>query len=87
MSVFTVFCCFMPFGIVALIKSIEARTAYQLGRQEEAAIAIRSARTFNRWSIIVNVILLIVGVAVWFGLIFYTINVINAKKTTDDSGY
>jgi hypothetical protein len=23
MSVFTVFCCFMPFGIVALIKSIE----------------------------------------------------------------
>ena len=25
MSLFTTFCCFMPFGIIALIKSIEVR--------------------------------------------------------------
>ncbi|CAI8054300.1 Proline-rich transmembrane protein 1 [Geodia barretti] len=59
MSIFTILCCFMPFGIIALIKSIEARTSYQLGHHDQAAAAVRSAKAFNRWAIIVNVIIIV----------------------------
>ena len=37
----------------------QARSAYQMGRHVEAAAAVRSAKAFNRWAIIVNVLILI----------------------------
>ena len=52
----------------------QAQTAHHFGRHEEAAIAVRSARTFNRWSIIVGIILKIVALAVLFGFIAYAMN-------------
>ena len=41
------------------ISTGQARTSYQLGHHDQAAAAVRSAKAFNRWAIIVNVIIIV----------------------------
>jgi hypothetical protein len=84
MSLFTTFCCFMPFGIIALIKSMEARNAYQNGRHEDSAAAIRSAKAFNKWAIITNFIILGVVLVIQIAWIIPVIilAVVNANDET-----
>ncbi|XP_038567951.1 synapse differentiation-inducing gene protein 1-like [Micropterus salmoides] len=46
-SIFTMMCCCLPFGIVALVYSISAREANHSGDQMAAERSSRMARTFN----------------------------------------
>lgn len=46
--------------MIALFYSLQARNAYQVGHHEEAAAAIKSAKLYNRWSIIITVIITVV---------------------------
>lgn len=66
---------------------VQARSAYQLDRHEEAAIALRSARTFNRWSIIVNVIVIVVVLIFQLAWIIPFMAVIAKARENHNDGY
>ncbi|XP_064406229.1 proline-rich transmembrane protein 1-like [Halichondria panicea] len=58
MSIMTLLFCFWPLGIVALLKSIEARGAVARGDYTAAQTASKSALQLNRLAIIIGTIIL-----------------------------
>ncbi|MEW1951926.1 CD225/dispanin family protein [Terrabacter sp. NPDC080008] len=58
--------CFMPFGIVALVKAASVNTLWARGRFEEAHRASRSARTWCMLAALVSPVLPVLT----FGLVF-----------------
>jgi hypothetical protein len=61
-SLFSIFCCFMPLGIVALIKSVQTRQHIQFGLYAQAEMSSREARKFNKLSLWLGVA---IHVATW----------------------
>ncbi|XP_019853762.1 PREDICTED: synapse differentiation-inducing gene protein 1-like [Amphimedon queenslandica] len=71
LSIFSMTFCFMPVAVMALIKSVEARTHLKHGYFEEARSASRKAKIFNLISIVIG--LTIHGISVIFIVIYFTV--------------
>ncbi|XP_039368187.1 proline-rich transmembrane protein 1-like [Mauremys reevesii] len=63
-SIFTLLCCCLPLGIVALVYSIQTRDANRSGNAALAQQSSRMARIFNNTALGVGIVVLIVWVAV-----------------------
>ena len=73
---------------VCVVEYIQARSAYQMGRHEDAAIAIRSAKTFNRWSIIVNILIVVFIFVIQLAwMIPFFIAVATAEANSENNDY
>ncbi|XP_064406227.1 proline-rich transmembrane protein 1-like [Halichondria panicea] len=59
MSILTLLFCFWPLGIVALLKSIEVRSAVDRGDYAAAQTASKSALQLNKLAIIIGIIVLV----------------------------
>ena len=64
---------------------LQARTAYQSGRHQDAAAATRSAKTFNKLAILVGIIILVVVLLMQLAWIIPTA-VLAALAPHDKSG-
>ena len=49
--------CFLPFGIVAIVKAVQVSSAYDRGDYAEAVKCSRSAKTWVIWSVLCPIIL------------------------------
>jgi hypothetical protein len=63
----TLLCC-LPLGIVAIIKSAQARTKVEDGQLEEARRLAREADNWGNWSIILG----LAGSVIYFAIMFMT---------------
>ncbi|CAM5176502.1 unnamed protein product [Eretmochelys imbricata] len=63
-SIFTLLCCCLPLGIVALVYSIQTRDANNSGNTSQAQQSSRMARIFNHTALGVGIVVLIVWVAI-----------------------
>nr|XP_008174838.1 proline-rich transmembrane protein 1-like [Chrysemys picta bellii] len=63
-SIFTLLCCCLPLGIVALVYSIQTRDANRSGNTAQAQRSSRMARIFNNTALGVGIVVLIVWVAI-----------------------
>ncbi|CAM4710187.1 unnamed protein product [Caretta caretta] len=63
-SIFTLLCCCLPLGIVALVYSIQTRDANSSGNTSQAQQSSRMARIFNHTALEVGIVVLIVWVAI-----------------------
>lgn len=54
--------CF-PFGILAILKSVEVTTLYRAGNILEAHIASSRAKAFGIWSIVIAVLVILAVIA------------------------
>lgn len=63
-SIFTLLCCCLPLGIVALVYSIQTRDANNSGNTGQAQQSSRMARIFNHTALGVGIVVLIVWVAI-----------------------
>lgn len=61
LSIFSIIFCFWPVGLVALIKSVEARKFYQDGLVSEGQASAAESKKYNKIAIIVGIILHAIG--------------------------
>lgn len=59
----TLFCC-LPFGIVGIVYSVMANSAYDAGNYEEHVKKADSAKTWTIWSVILGLVVMAIYVAV-----------------------
>ncbi|KAJ8050368.1 Proline-rich transmembrane protein 1 [Holothuria leucospilota] len=64
LSVFVTFCCCFPFGLVAILMSLQVRSRFKNNDYEGALKASQSAKVFSILAILCGTILIIGGVAV-----------------------
>lgn len=63
-SIFTLLCCCLPLGIVALVYSIQTRDANNAGNAVQAQRSSRMAQIFNHTALGVGIVLLIAWIAI-----------------------
>ncbi|XP_074837116.1 dispanin subfamily A member 2b-like [Carettochelys insculpta] len=63
-SIFTLLCCCLPLGIVALVYSIQTRDANRAGNVAQAQQSSRMARIFNHTALGLGIVITIVWIAV-----------------------
>lgn len=61
----TLFCC-LPFGIVSIVYSVKANSAYDAGNYDEHIQNANSAKTWLIWSVVLGLIVMAIQIAVCF---------------------
>ena len=65
-SILVTLFCFLPFGIVAIIKSAEVNSKWSNGDVAGANQAAADAGKWIKWSVIVGILGAVIGVVFWF---------------------
>ncbi|MGN0877940.1 MAG: CD225/dispanin family protein [Oligosphaeraceae bacterium] len=50
LAIFSLVCCWLPLGVVAVVRATQARRLYRAGRQEEARAYGRKAKVWALWN-------------------------------------